>query len=537
MNKIFCLIISLFFITIINAQENNHYKIKNVSSANTKYSDFGVSFRTNNTIVFASSGHSRSLRSSTWIGNGQPYLNIYEAKLDSTGNFFDIKNYSKKIKSKYHDSNAVFTKDGKTVYFSSNNINGREIKSKKGILNIKIYKADVKKNGSWKNIQELPFSDANYDTGHPALNEEENKLYFVSNMPGTYGETDIYFVDILPNNTFGKPVNLGATVNTSGKEMFPYISKNNVLYFSSNGFKKGNDLDILATKLVENKAVYSPVNLGYPINTDKDDYGVVLFPNNSKKGYFSSDREGGKGDDDIYLFEELIPLQFDKCTQFITGNIKDVKNQISLPETIVTLKDKQGNIISKVLSNSEGKFKVNIDCEVYEYTIESARKNYKVNRQNIDVKNINIRDFNIDLEPDEVNSFKGVVKNNFITMSSTSDIDIFPIFFDVDDYKIRPKTAIELERVIRILKKYPSINIELQSHTDSRHTKEYNQLLSNKRAISTQKWLLERGINSDRISIKAYGETKLLNHCKDGVKCSQAHHQINRRIEFVILNK
>ena len=317
------LILLLLCVTFLSAQEVN-YSIKNISE-NTKFSDFGVAYYGENSVVFASSRKDKSIRSRKWYLNKQPYLELFKGTIGDEGEITNIQRFSENINTKYHESNVTFTKDLKTVYFSRDNyINKKTAKDDEGWVLVQLYKANVDENGEWTNIQPLPFNSKNYQTGHPALNAKENKLYFTSDMPGGYGATDIYVVDINSDGTYGKPKNLGANVNTRKKEMFPFIDSNNVLYFSSNGIGNGfGQLDIYATKIIGYEPIEPAMNLGKSINSAKDDFAFT-YKNGEKNGYFSSNREGGKGDDDIYYFEELAPIKFD-CNQLVEGVVREIE--------------------------------------------------------------------------------------------------------------------------------------------------------------------------------------------------------------------
>lgn len=279
------LIILLFCAGFLNAQDVN-YRIKNISE-NTELADFGVTYFGENEAVFASSRKDKSIRNRKWYLNKQPYLELFKGTLGADGEINNVERFSEKINTKYHESNVTFTKDLKTVYFSRNNYLDKEIaKDEDGWVLIQLYKATVGDNGEWTNIVPMPFNSDNYQTGHPSLNTQEDKLYFTSDMPGTLGSTDIFVVDINADGTYGEPVNLGPNVNTRRKEMFPFIDENNVLYFSSNGYQDGKgQLDVYAAKIIGKEAIEPAKNLGYPINSKSDDFAFVK-KSGEKWGHF-----------------------------------------------------------------------------------------------------------------------------------------------------------------------------------------------------------------------------------------------------------
>ncbi|MDV7186751.1 OmpA family protein [Lutibacter sp. TH_r2] len=307
--------------------------------------------------------------------------------------------------------------------------------------------------------------------------------------------------------------------------MFPFIDENDVLYFSSNGFEDGKGgLDIYATKILGYEALEPGINLGYPINSEKDDFSLVFMPG-KREGHFSSNRIGGKGDDDIYYFKELEPLVLD-CAQIAQGVVRDRDTKALLPGAKVDLYNEEGEVIESVIADSYATFSFNVDCS-NTYKVVGSKENYTEDSTNFRTNRENAVELTLglNLPPSEFVSIRGLMM-----------ININPIYFDLDKSFIRADAAIELEKVARIMKKYPELKIELGSHTDSRAPDKYNWNLSDRRAKSSLAWLIERGVKASNISGKGYGETQLVNKCSNDVKCSEAQHQLNRRTEFVILN-
>ncbi|MEC8833043.1 MAG: flagellar motor protein MotB, partial [Bacteroidota bacterium] len=221
-----------YFEELTNSK-NDRFKVTNITSE-MKGSDFGPAFY-GNKIVFASSSiNTEGNKVHDW--NGLPYLDLFQADLENNTRLTNMKQLEGEINSPYHESSATFTKDGKTVYFTRNNyLDGKKKRGKKRLVSLKIYKASLQEDGTWGNVKELPFNNDSYSTAHPALNPDETKLYFSSNMEGTLGASDIWYVDIRKNGTYGAPVNLGPGINTPERESFPFISDENHLFFSSDG--------------------------------------------------------------------------------------------------------------------------------------------------------------------------------------------------------------------------------------------------------------------------------------------------------------
>ncbi|MGL2994041.1 OmpA family protein [Flavobacterium sp. TSSA_36] len=524
MKKLASILILLLFYSTYS--QNKNYTIKNIE-ANTKYSDFGVTFYGTTEAIYASSKKVKGSRNRKWSTNNQPYLDLYKAMITPSGEFINSEFFSKEVNSKMHESNVSFTKDMKTVYFSRDNYtNNRIKKDAKGWVLIQLYKADIDSVGNWTNIVKLPFNSDYFDCGHPSLNATDTQLFFTSNRPGTYGLTDIWGVDINKNGTYGEPFNLGPNVNTVKSEMFPYIDHDDILYFSSDGMQENfGGLDIYFTKIKNKIGVEKASNLGLPLNSSKDDFALV-FKNNEKTGYFSSNRDGGKGDDDIYYFEEISNPIVLKCKQIVKGVVKDKDTQQLLPGALVTLFDSKGIKLDSIVADERAVFNFTLDCDA-SYKITGKKENYTVDEKIIVTNNKTDLELGLDLF---------LTSDEFALVRGKLMIKINPIYFDLDKFYIRPDAQIELQKVVSVMKKYPKVKISLGSHTDSRGSDAYNLTLSNKRAISSKNWIVSQGIDVSRITAKGFGETELVNTCSNGINCTSEEHQENRRTEFVIVN-
>lgn len=524
MNKITCIVL-LFCVSFLNAQVEK-YTLNEVS-INTKYSDFGVSYYGENTAVFASARKDKTVRNRIWTTNNQPFLELFKGTIGDDGDINNVKKFSKILNTKFHESNVAFTKDLKNVYFTRNNYLNKKFKKDSAGWNLnQLYLAKIGNDGKWIDIQAMPFNSDNYQTGHPVLNTAEDKLYFVSDMPGSLGLTDIYVVDIYADGTYGQPKNLGADVNTTKSELFPFIDENDVLYYSSNGFTDLiGGLDIYATKLRMNSSYFKPQNLGYPINSINDDFAIV-FQKNERFGYLSSNREGGKGDDDIYFFKELTPIKFD-CKQKVKGVVKNYETRDLFPGATVKLYDVEGNIMESVVSDNFGGFTFILDCDS-EFKVEASKENYKEDSKVFVTENNIKLELKLEALPDKL--------EEFVNVRGQLMINIHPIYFDFDKATITSDATKELDKVVEIMNKYPELKIEGGSHTDSRGASKYNKALSTRRAKSTVAYIISKGIDSNRITAKGYGERQLVNNCVYGIKCSEVEHQLNRRTEFVIQN-
>lgn len=506
-----------YFNKYSNGKKKTFVNITNLS-VNTQYSDFG-GFTYDNKLYFASTkpvGENDKL----YKWNNQPHLNIYKANevYNKEKQLIDLEKEEiiSSLSSQYHESNAVITSDGKTMYFTRTNFNGKKLEGGDNqIAYLKIYKAEFE-NGEWRNIKELPFNNDNYSVGHPALSSDEKTLYFISDMPNGFGGTDIYKVALLENNTYGTPVNLGKEINTEGREMFPFVAKDNTLYFASDGHLGLGALDIFESK--NNSGTYQkPNNLGAPINGSYDDFAFVI-DDEKNKGFFSSNRKGGKGDDDIYSFILY------NCKEDITGVVSEEKSNKPILGATVKLIDSNGKVQAQQVTGKNGDYRfVEVDCEK-KFTVIAEKEDYKAYPKQLQTLDVNKQLVTVNL------SLKPLIIEDQIVIS--------PIYFDFDKHTIRKDAEYELEHIVSVMKNHPEMIIRIESHTDSRGSKEYNKKLSDKRAKSTKAYIVSRGISSERIEkAVGYGEEKLLNNCDDTTSCSTKEHQKNRRSYFYIVKK
>jgi len=507
-----------FFITI--GQNNTQLIIKNIQE-NTQNSDFGTSYVGDNQIIFASAKKKISLIQRIWNPNAQPFLDLFIADIKSDGGFENVARFSKHVNSRYHEADVMFTKDGKKVYFTrSNYTNGHYGKDSLGTNNLKMYSAAVIK-GQWQNIKELPFNNDAYSVGHPSLSDDDKTLYFVSDMPGTIGGTDIFKVAVLGDDSYGTPENLGEMVNTTEKEMFPFVIGNE-LYFASEGHE-GNlgGLDIYVTKLFPN-FILEPEHLQAPINTEKDDFALILNKDYTS-GYFSSNRDLGVGDDDIYQFSSKEPIRF-ICKQLLNVTVKDTESNEILKDAVVHLLTDSETLITRVNLEEKITFENILDCDK-NYVLTATNEGYYDGRIVFSTKGMNNDEVAKEIYLDKV----------IIETPEALVININPIYFDFDKHNIRPDAALELDKVVMVMKENPTLIVESGSHTDTRGEDNYNLELSARRASATVEYIIGKGIDPKRITGQGYGETKLTNKCKNEVPCSEDDHQLNRRTEFVII--
>ncbi|GAA4112358.1 hypothetical protein GCM10022393_10760 [Aquimarina addita] len=392
---------------------------------------------------------------------------------------------------------------------------------------MKLYSAILKKEERgkevWTDIKELPFNSEDYSVGHPAVSPDGKQLYFVSDMPGSIGATDIFVVDILDNDEYSQPRNLGNQINTYGREMFPYITKEK-LYFASDGHLGLGGLDVFESYYRVNNYFEIPVNLGSPLNSKLDDFGFIV-KEDKNTGFVCSNRKQGKGDDDIYSFER-IPIE--KCSQNVFGHVSNNKTGERITDVKVLLFTSSGEQIQETTTDINGdyNFITPFDC-AEKYKIVAKKQGYSSNDKEFKTAR--------QTGKTEVPLGLDTVSELIVEENGLLKIKIGIIYFDLDKSSVRNDASVELNKIVLLMLQYPNMVIKIESHTDSRSPEDYNLALSDRRAKSTKAYIVSQGIVSDRIeSAIGYGETQLINTCSNNVPCSESNHQLNRRSEFII---
>jgi outer membrane protein OmpA-like peptidoglycan-associated protein len=493
---------------------------------NSKYSDFSSTFK-GDTLLFASA-RPRIIANQIYQRTGQAFTNLYYSvkTKDTAGTYSEPKLFSKKVFSVYHEATPVFTKDGKTMYYTQNEVNENHKRKLTNGLN-KIYKA-TNENGKWIDQGVLDiFALDSIRVAHPALSPDEKTLYFASDAKGSYGQSDLYKIALHPDGTIGNPVNLGSTINTEARESYPFVTQDNILLFASDGRLGMGGYDIYAVDLNIPNAL--PVHLSTPINSPFDDFDMN-WDRHTNQGVLSSNRPGGKGDDDLYSFQNTgAPFVFEYLTN-IKGRVLDLTSSNPIEYAALVLLDKDNNEIARTIADENGNFTFENVASNTTYSIQISKKDYTSSIINV-VAGLydTILENEIQLNKDVYEIAPG--------LDLAKVFEITEIYFDLDQSTIRKDAIAPLEKIVQALQEYPSIKIEIGSHTDSRQHRKYNKLLSQRRAEATMAYLVQRGIAPERLTAKGYGESQLVNQCADGIICSETEHQLNRRSTFVIVGQ
>lgn len=617
---------------LIELLKNNGNFIIDKVDINTEASEMGVAYFTENQVLVASSIKRKNAVNRVYPWTGENYYNLYSAKIDETGKIQSLKPIKGEANTKFHDGPATYDKVNNYIYFTRDNFLKKKGYDENKTMRLKIYRGKLV-DSKLTEVLELPFNSDNYSCGHPSVSEDGKVLYFVSDMPGGVGGTDVYSVSL--ENGIGSPINLGTKINTSQDEFFPfYHSGENILFFSSNGLFGLGGQDVFVAKLNKTGEVKNVQNLGTPINSSNDDFSFVNNLNQSK-GYVASNRVGGVGSDDVYRFDQNRAI---KNSAILNGNILDLLTQLQIDDATVTIQDNNGTILDTVRSDAKGAFNVElIDVEtdfsivaekdgyikksetisfdpnkeeyneevhlmpVIDYyfaglvmdneskeplsdvkvTIKDVSKNQLFTSLNNDVSG-KFKTENLDYNyQDEVKyefvferkgyTSKILTYAQILAMDSElhvqTDLSIYldkikegvnettiiregtnladalmlnPIYFDLNSSYVRADAKIELDKIVKIMNESPSMEIELNAHTDCRETKKYNEWLSDRRAKRSAEYIMQRISNPNRVvSATGYGETRLKNDCGcEGTQvsdCSEEEHQKNRRTEFIVV--
>ncbi len=473
-------------------------------------------------LIFSSDRDTGNLAKYRHTWNSSDFLDLYKVNVDSLSQNKPVK--IDNINSRLHESTSVLSSDDSTLYFTRNNFrDGKYVRDGSGMVRLKIFRARLV-DGQWSELEDLPFNSDAYSVAHPALSGDGKTLYFVSDMPGTLGQSDIYKIQVLDDGTFGKPENLGPSINTEARETFPYITRKNILYFSSDGHPGLGGLDIFATSVQDENHKGPILNVGEPVNSKWDDF-TFIFAEESRKGYFASNRQGGVGGDDIYSFLETKALIFE-CVQPVSGTVRDkISNEILVGATIKIINEANEEVRSAI-TDEKGHYEVACDCGQGNF-VRALMEGYVPSEEYLEKSDGKPRIMDFYLERETVTAGFGDDLAKLLQLST--------IYFNYNKFDIRPDAEIEIQKVIAAMDKFPSLNIKANSHTDSRGSDQYNLYLSQKRAESTVAYMVSKGINAARLQQEGFGETRLVNQCENGVKCSNEEHELNRRSEFLII--
>ncbi len=599
------------------AKQKPNFEVR-TQKGNSEYAEMSVIPLSDKQVIFASTRDQRVAVRRYHALNNKPLYDLFIASYTEEG-FSKVKRFDENTR--YHDASGTLDTVHGKFYFTRNNFDdGRGKSDSTGNMRLKVYVGDLYK-GKIVNTHECSFNSDEYSCAHPSVSADGSKLYFASDMPGSYGGMDIYEVSIDSLGNFGSPTNLGALVNTPMDELFPfYHSKNHLLFFSSNGHYGYGGLDVFVSKLGKSGQAKELINAGEPLNSPSDDFGFINDAP-QKKGYFTTNREGGMGDDDIYAFNQFRPYG----SKTVSGYVIDHLRRDTIPGALLVLRDENQQPLDTVQADEKGYYSFDIPSSDEQVDLLAAKTRFEDKDQALkwdesepdlkqdvemtpvlkyyvvgtvrdkDTRNVlshvtvqvtNLRtakdivtlktndqgyfetdtieefrygdSFGISLlleksgyltttfvlydtlrleERIDVNAFIDPVMGKVTVGTDLAKlIDLNSIYYDYMKWSIRPDAAKELDKIVKVMQDNPKIKIELGSHTDTRGAADKNMTLSQKRAKSAVDYIISKGIASDRIKAKGYGESKPLIKDAEISKLKGADfekaHQLNRRTEF-----
>ena len=518
MKRGFILVFLLACFLQVAGQSTGKYQIKFLE-VNKKNSDYGVAILDENKLIFTSADH----KVTTAKKNYNPRKDLYKGDINFDGEIKNVKRVTKDINKRVNQTGVTYSKDGRTVYFSRNKykkkLKKQNLPKNKRLL---LYKADVAADGTWKNVKKLPFNKKKTSTGYPVLNADDSKLYFVSDRLPSKGNTDIFVVDILGDGEYSKPTNLGSFVNTEGNETTPFVTDENILYFSSDGHEGQGKLDVFAVEIYDN-ATSEVYQLASPINSINDDFAYIVNKDNNQ-GFFTSNRLQGDGFNDLYSFTLEEDVRPGECFITVDGKVRDKDSYEAISGATVDLYSIDGSLLESVATYSDGTYQFTVSC-ASEYELVASNPEYLDDKKRIEILEENYHSaLHTNLNLSRIEKKKAVVDK------------MSPIYYEFDASNITPEAAQEMDKIAEIMMENENLIIEASSFTDSRGSNAYNVELSKRRAKAAVEYLKSKGIDESRIKSKGYGEDKLINQCVNGVECKEESHQMNRRTEFNFKN-
>jgi outer membrane protein OmpA-like peptidoglycan-associated protein len=498
----------------------NLFQDKEISVTNLDFNSEASDYNTfvwKQKIYFTSAREDQAILSKKHSWTGERYTDIYVVSQENETNFTKPQKVDFPILTSDNESSFIFNHQGNRVFYTSNNDKSFK-KNKNKTTTVGIYTAAVT-NGKVSDPVAININTLKNQIAHPAIDEKDTYLYFAADFENSLGASDLYRVAInAEGQPTGKPENLGNIINTEGRETFPFIYKN-MLFFASDGQAGFGGLDIFASTILPNGTFTKPENLGNLINSTVDDF--ALFLNSEKEGYFTSNRAGGKGNDDLYHFK-IIPKN---CFPNLTILVKDLVTNEIIENTNLVFSDATFQNAKPIITSEKTTIYEKLPCEISS-TLEVTHPNYETVSQQIAIEKNDLF-LEVMLTPK--------AKNIAVGDDLAKVFEIKEIFFDLDKWDIRQDAANELEKILSVMQQYTNMKIDIRSHTDARATSAYNLKLSENRAQATRNWLVKQGIESKRLTAKGYGESQLVNRCADGVDCTDTEHQQNRRSEFIVI--
>ena len=489
-------------------KKGERFNIQNLK-INSEFSDFGATIYKNKLYFVSSRNENR--KSYGW--NDEPFLDIFSSTINDKGSHLPADLFDE-LNSKFHEGIVSFTPDGNTAYFTRESYYEDEYQ-KDSLNNTKysqlyIYKA-TKLKDSWDTFESLEINDVNFSNKNPMVSPDGKHLYFSSNMPGGFGLYDLYKAEIKDDGSLGKAENLGQKINTEAQEAFPFITGENMIYFSSDGHLGLGGLDVFYSKNVDDKWSNSK-NVGIPVNSGADDFAFMIKEEN---GYVSSNRTGGVGKDDIYALKKIRPL----CDLLLETVVLDSKTNNPIETALTSVSDGVGTINNSKTTNEKGLVEFMIECE--------NDIKFVVSKEGYESKILDIK--LLDIDPPLLEVMLDPIEELIVE----EKVELSPIYFEFDKFNITNEGAFELDKLVAIMQKYPEMKIRVEGHTDNRGPSSYNLKLSENRAKSTAQYVISKGIDENRISGVGKGENEPVIECSGN--CSNKDHRTNRRSEFIIL--
>ncbi|MGY8913906.1 MAG: OmpA family protein [Flavobacteriales bacterium] len=505
---------------LLNAQSEGNIEVINLRT-NSAQADFSPTFY-DDRLLFTSSRNENIKEK--YGPSGESYMDIMIGRIENDGNVLVSNSFDKIPESIFHEATPYYSKELKSTFYILSNANGDQLSFDENGKNA-LSMGMVNQNGTFKFL----LRDLSTSFYYPFFEYATGKLFFAANFPEGYGGTDIYYVYTNDGQIMSSPINLGPRINTAGNEIAPYIYDNS-LYFSSDIFYGLGGMDVYKANIKADDTFSIPVNLGNGINTPSDDFGLILRDNGSNGllGYFASNRAGGKGNDDIYVFNSKQSLGLK--TFAIRGKVVNLATNQGVQKARIRLLDKDGAVIKELYTNEDGNYSVEVPYQNI-ITVEASKdrhSRYLETYQGENLESLQKNDFNIG-----VKALEDIVEEK----ENQTVLKLRKFYFGKGRSTVTPEIAMELDKVVDAVAKFPKLQLRIETHTDSRGSNSYNSKLSQERSEAIKKYLLQNGVNADNILFAlGFGEEKITNNCTNGVFCLDMLHQQNERTLIVVLN-
>tara|TARA_R110001606_G_scaffold46487_2_gene119175 strand:+ start:391 stop:2301 length:1911 start_codon:yes stop_codon:yes gene_type:complete len=508
-----------FNYSLLEIPSNNDNSTIRDLAVNSPQGDFSPAFYKNGVLFSSSRGRNTK---NVYEPTGESYLDIYFARLSSNNQLVDVETFSEIPATDFHKSTPYYSDKLSTFFYILSNTEEGELRYDENGKNA-LAIGTLSDTGRFRFI----LKDLSTSFYYPYYDDNTDRLFFAANFDDSYGGTDLYYVYTNNGQIMSAPINLGPRINSPGNEIAPYIF-NGSLYFSSDIFYGFGGMDVYKANMLPNDSFTIPVNLGEGINSTSDDFGFIIKNDEitGLSGFFASNRKGGKGGDDLYAFN--FKNDPGLKTFALGGKVVNLKNKAGIKGAQVRLLNQQGDVIKEVASTADGSFRVEVPW-MSQITIQAMSNGYSIFSTTYSEEGME------EIQNASYNMGLSKMEDLVTEIEEKTVLKLNKFYFDKGKSTLNPQVEAELNKVVDAVVRFPQMRLRIQSHTDSRGSNSYNKKLSQQRADTIKDFLLKNGLNpSNIIEATGYGEEMIVNNCKNGAYCLDFLHKQNERTLFVV---